>query len=313
MDYQLPEIPYVKLQFHLTASDNAMLPACKGSMLRGVLGHALKLTVCSMGSGQMCECCVLKRQCVYTHFFETYIEKEPPPLFKGLKATPRPFIISSDLRQTRYEKGDSFRFEMTVIGNAVEKIPFVVIAFERAAALGFTKRKHPFTVNRVDVLNGSWQPFFENREFQETLVVQKTGTDRAAPSHLTLRFLSPTKLIINGKPVSEFTFRQLVFKMLRRTLEMAHFHVHDADSDYHFKHYLDEANAVQLTPGKIYWKDWQRKSNRQDRRISMGGFMGDVTLEGDLEPFYPILKAAEVLHVGKGTVFGNGKVKIDVP
>ena len=43
--------------------------------------------------------------------------------------------------------------------------------------------------------------------------------------------------------------------------------------------------------------------------MKMGGFVGEITFEGDIEPFMPILKAGEVLHVGKGTGFGLGKYK----
>ncbi len=42
----------------------------------------------------------------------------------------------------------------------------------------------------------------------------------------------------------------------------------------------------------------------------MGGFVGDITFEGDIEPFMPIIKAGEVIHVGKGTGFGLGKYAI---
>ena len=39
----------------------------------------------------------------------------------------------------------------------------------------------------------------------------------------------------------------------------------------------------------------------------MGGFVGDVTFEGDVQPFVQIIKAGEILHVGKGTAFGLGR------
>jgi len=41
--------------------------------------------------------------------------------------------------------------------------------------------------------------------------------------------------------------------------------------------------------------------------MSMGGFIGSLELAGDLSPFSPLLRMAEVLHVGKGATFGLGK------
>lgn len=42
----------------------------------------------------------------------------------------------------------------------------------------------------------------------------------------------------------------------------------------------------------------------------LGGFTGEITFEGCLGPFMPIIRAGEALHVGKGTSFGLGKYEI---
>ena len=38
----------------------------------------------------------------------------------------------------------------------------------------------------------------------------------------------------------------------------------------------------------------------------MGGLVGRVTYEGDLHDYLTLLAMGELVHVGKGTVFGNG-------
>jgi hypothetical protein len=45
--------------------------------------------------------------------------------------------------------------------------------------------------------------------------------------------------------------------------------------------------------------------------MKLGGLVGRLTLEGDLAPFAPLLRAAEILHAGKGAVFGLGKVEVE--
>jgi hypothetical protein len=35
-----------------------------------------------------------------------------------------------------------------------------------------------------------------------------------------------------------------------------------------------------------------------------------VTFEGDVQPFVQIIKAGEILHVGKGTAFGLGRYEV---
>ena len=43
----------------------------------------------------------------------------------------------------------------------------------------------------------------------------------------------------------------------------------------------------------------------------MGGVVGEMTLEGDLRPFSALLRTAEIVHVGKGTTFGLGKIEVE--
>jgi hypothetical protein len=43
--------------------------------------------------------------------------------------------------------------------------------------------------------------------------------------------------------------------------------------------------------------------------MKMGGFVGEMVLEGELAPFEELLRICEVVHVGKGCVFGNGKIE----
>ena len=45
--------------------------------------------------------------------------------------------------------------------------------------------------------------------------------------------------------------------------------------------------------------------------MKMGGFMGEIAFEGDIEPFMSLIKAGEIIHVGKGTGFGLGKYIIE--
>jgi hypothetical protein len=106
------------------------------------------------------------------------------------------------------------------------------------------------------------------------------------------------------------TFRGLAFNMLRRVPELAHFHVPSAEIDWSFRDYLARANDVHIVNMDLRWHDWERWSQRQQATMKLGGLVGHLHLEGDLAPFAPLLRAAEVVHVGKGATFGLGKVEI---
>ena len=63
--------------------------------------------------------------------------------------------------------------------------------------------------------------------------------------------------------------------------------------------------------GDHSWIDWERYSNRQETKMKLGGFIGSITFEGDLEPFLPFLLLGEYIHVGKGTSFGLWEYEIE--
>ncbi|RLB08587.1 MAG: CRISPR-associated protein Cas6, partial [Deltaproteobacteria bacterium] len=54
-----------------------------------------------------------------------------------------------------------------------------------------------------------------------------------------------------------------------------------------------------------------RYSNRQESKMFMGGIIGSITYEGELDEFYPLLKFCQEVHIGKATSFGLGKIKMD--
>ena len=44
--------------------------------------------------------------------------------------------------------------------------------------------------------------------------------------------------------------------------------------------------------------------------MKMGGFLGEITFEGELAEFMPFIELGELLHMGKGTIYGLGMYEI---
>jgi hypothetical protein len=81
--------------------------------------------------------------------------------------------------------------------------------------------------------------------------------------------------------------------------------------DWDFQPLLQRSDGVQVTGADLRWLDWERWSQRQNAAMKLGGLVGSLTLGGDVSPFAPLLRAAEILHAGKGAVFGLGKVELE--
>jgi len=59
------------------------------------------------------------------------------------------------------------------------------------------------------------------------------------------------------------------------------------------------------------YQEITRKSNKQQRHMNMGGLMGEMILSNIDAEVYRLLRLGEVLGVGKATVFGLGKIKLE--
>lgn len=313
----IPAIPYLRLRATLVAEAPARLPPFKGSMLRGAFGHALRRTVCVMGPEQPCVSCNLRAVCVYTRLFETFIEDEPPPFLRGLSTAPRPYVFEPGEERQEFSPEDPLGFDLLLLGQAVELQGYAALAIERMARAGLGVRRVPFRLEslRYEAAGGELLEGWDSRGRQwmaqapAVLPALEGATAEQDSESVTLRFLTPTRIQVRKRPVEQPGFRLLAFHMLRRALEVAHFHLPGVEIDWDFEPPLERANDVEVSH-RLTWRDWDRYSNRQGRKMTLGGFVGEMTLRGELEPFGPLLRAAEILHVGKGATFGLGKVQV---
>ena len=312
--YALPRIPYLRLRCTLRARERAVLPPYKGSLLRGAFGHALRAAVCALGPRRDCADCRLRRACPYTRLFETLIEGEPPPFLRGIPTAPRPYVFEPATEACNLAPGDPVDFDLLLLGQAASLDAYALLALERMVAGGLGRDRFAFSLDRVRVPEprGGWRDLVAGGRTVagSASVASLPPAGGLGRSRIVLRFTTPTRLKSDDRILSAVGFRPLVFAMIRRTLEIAHFHLPGAEVDWSFRPLLDRTAAVRIVDSRLRWRDWQRYSNRQRRRMHLGGFVGELEIEGDLEPLAPLLHTAEILHVGKNTTFGLGRMEI---
>lgn len=317
--YLLPPLPHLRLRFTLEAQAAARLPGYEGSMLRGGFGHALRRLACVMGPRQACAGCSLCGACAYSRVFETFVFGPPPPFLGGLRTSPRPFVIEPHGRwrcgpSRELPAGGHLGFDLLLFGRAAELLPFAVLAVERMAERGLGARRYPFRLRRVEAEGEAGRfgelPWSPGEPWRAVAPPRLPSPTPLPPDRLLLRFATPTRLLSQGELQRRVRFRPLAFRILRRHLELAHFYGDPAAVDWTFAPLLRRASEVEVVESALTWQDWERYSNRQQAKVQMGGFVGHLVLTGDLAPFTELLRSAEVLHVGKGTTLGLGKVEI---
>ena len=307
-------------QFTINPIEPLILPPYKGSTLRGGFGYAFKRVVCAIRDKE-CPDCLLKEKCIYSYVFET-----PPPsdtkIMRKYKSAPHPFIIEPPAEKRRgYKPGDEINFGLTLIGRAIDYLPYFIYTFDELGKIGIGKGKAGYTLKEVrsdgkaiyDSGSKTLKPIPTAKIDLEIPTLVKGGKGGFSDSNNTalhLNFLTPTRILFDGHLTIDLEFHILIRNLLRRLSLLYYFHCNGDPSDWDFKGIIEQSKEIKVKEKNLRWYDWERYSGRQETRIKMGGFIGDITFEGNIEPFMALIRAGEVLHLGKGTGFGLGKYEV---
>lgn len=306
LPYRLPEIPYLRLRAELSACVHARLPPFKGSTLRGAFGHGL-MAVAGEGGSQ-------GSPSVYEQLFEGMVEGPLPPFSKGRLDPPRPYLLEPRCTAERFLPGDLLEFDLLLFGRAMAHQGVVVEALREMARVGLGERRYRFCLERVHVLTPLWNrevPYrADDRQRTGLGAASKVAPLEPLPDRVTLRFTSPTRLVRHKRTLYQPSLRNLVQHMVLRQLNLAHFHVGGAEVDWTFNPLLVHADKIRVEERKLRPVSQSRYSNRQGRGHSLHGFVGEMTVAGDLAPFTRLFRNAEIVHVGKSAVQGFGQLEV---
>jgi len=321
---ELRKISFASFVFHLRATTELLLPPYKGSTLRGAFGTVFKETVCVV-EHRDCDRCILKLKCAYPYIFDTPVP-EGSVRMRRYERAPHPFVIDPPLEtQPLYKPNESLDFGLTLIGKAIDYLPYFIYAFERMGkdrGIGKGRRfgSGRFAVERVDWIdgNGTGRPVYDgarkvlSNSFRPLTVndLWANPDTLSANSHtLSVRYLTPTRITFDHQLHTYPEFHVVIRNLLRRLSNLAYFHCGE-ELNLDFKGIIEAAKQVETKDGAVQWRDWERYSARQDVKMKMGGFVGKAEYRGGLTEFMPLLKLGERLRVGKATGFGLGRYEL---
>lgn len=320
LSYPIDHFRVAQFRFSINALDPLSLPEYKGAVFRGGFGYAFRKVVCAL-RGKSCSDCILRDKCVYAYVFET----PPPPetrIMRKYPAAPHPFILLPPLENDRiYEPGETLELYLTLIGKAIEYLPYFIYAFEELGKMGLGKGRGKFAINKVSwiareakgsrkvraIYSGdkkSLSTEFEVNRFETPPL--PSNEDRF---DLQVLFLTPTRLKYQGELTSQLAFHILFRNLIRRISLLSYFHC-GKELELDFRHLIQLAEAVRTQDSNLRWHDWERYSTRQGDRMKLGGFVGKTSFSEVRADFWPFLALGELIHVGKASSFGLGKYEI---
>ena len=297
----------------LTALSTILMPPYAGSTYRGGFGHAFRKMVCTQGDID-CRDCTLKAVCPYPYIFET-TPFEGAQQLRSYGDVPRPFIIDPLSTRGIYRRGESFEFRLTLIGRAIDYLPYFLVSFRELGEIGIGKGRGRFKLTHV--LTDSGKPIYDGdtqivHNLKNTLSFDKIQGETASlpTDQLTLRLLTPTRITHKGQITDQLPFHLFWRRLIGRISALAYFHCGES-LNLDFKGLIAQAETVQTVQSRLRWHDWTRYSSRQNRKMQLGGLVGSVTYMGDLAMFLPFVALGKFLHVGKNSTFGLGKYRIE--
>jgi hypothetical protein len=292
------------------------LPPYKGAVFRGGFGSVFRRVACALRE-QECLHCLLKENCPYAYIFETSPPADTQAL-RNYESIPRPFVLEPPVEiKTDYSPGERLDFNLVLIGRAIDYLPYFVVVFREMGQAGLGRGRRPFILEEVTALGLEQTDLLYTRATNtvRSIDLSYSGATLIAQTslqgnQLRVEFETPIRLVDGGRQAEVPEFHIFFRQALRRISALAYFHHgHSLDADY--AGLAERSRRVTLVENKTRRHGYERFSRRQNQRINMGGLVGTAVYEGNLAEFLPWLALGEHVHVGKNTVFGLGKYRID--
>jgi hypothetical protein len=248
--------------------------------------------------------------CGYFQVFESQDESKKQD---GFFFKPHPYIISPSSKN-EYKKGEVLEFSITIFGEYIRYMPYFIYSFELMGKLGFGEKRHKFQLREVKDFYSS-QSVYQGEKLYSSNITEKSVQDYANfinkknyHNHLmqfNLDFQTPARFVEDKKIVHELTPSILLDSIIRRYKIMHQFYGSFVESDL-------ELGNLQLEQSKQQrYKSWKRYSNRQGKTLEQGGVTGSYSISLTEPKLALFLYCMEILHIGKSTTFGLGKVRLE--
>jgi len=307
----LEKLYFTKVEFILKARGEIVLPEFKENLFRGAIGKVFKRLFCVIKTIPDCSECLLKDKCVYSRIFES-VNNNSNIILKKVEKFPHPFVLYfPDRMKYMYKDGEKLGLEIVLIGDSIEYLPFFILVFIEMGKNGIGRDKIKFELKDVLSNGVSIYDSNEKRVFKEKINIHK-GIDfveKINSDTLSIEIKTPMKIQYAGKIQYKPDFHMIISNLLRRIQVLTALYCNGPDY-VDFKDLLEKSKEIKIVYNLLKWEMQSRYSYRQRQVIGYDGIKGDIELSGDISTFYPFLKIAEFLHIGKGTTFGLGKIKI---
>jgi len=311
--------------FRCRVGGTILLNEHKGAALRGAFNEAVR-AYCQYPHLTSCHPCALVSICPVSHLTSPVDED-------GRRGSdvPRPYTVQPPIEApTVFQHGDLFEFGITLYGRALRQLCIVLAGLRTRGPipLGRKTLQGNGLLGRGALLLEevvAWEPmagsFALVMRSQDQLAhmpdlgvthqaVLRSAQAMGEVDRITLHFLTPTRIVDQGRLLHAPVFRPIFQRLLERISSLWE-HYAGASPPFDFPQLMGLAERVRTAEDSTHWVDLDSYSSRRGVRTPIGGFMGTAIFEGPLTPLLPWLIWGEYTHVGKNAVKGDGWYRIE--
>lgn len=255
---------------------------------------------------------------------EAFMDLFDPPLSEdpvAVKRFQRPgpaFVLQPDPDQCRYlESGDQFTLQVHFFGKGMDRLAHFAQTLQVLGQNGLHHGEGRFELVEIQAedASGATQKLWHLGQSLDAIVPALIplawwfDRDFAQNESLTFEFVTPARLLSQGKPLFRPRFSHLFPFILRRVSSMIHaqFGVEVIDDA---RRYQEIAAEIEEVDNRLFWQDW-RFLEGSGKRQDLGGVKGSMTLAGEsLRDISWLLCAGALMNLGKNASFGAGHYRI---
>lgn len=264
------------LKIDVKTDEKLDLPFFTGSMIRGVIGYALKEVTC-INPSYRCVGCHGASECLYYQFYEEH------NLFHSYR-------LGITLKPQKLD------FSFYLFEDAIASLSTVLTTLKLAM------ENEGVGTNRIKVkvksMLVSEMVVYENSRFLplEKIQPNRVQLDTYCPN-IVLEFITPLRIKENNK----LAYRSVALHTLIGNIQNRYRQLRGEKPQG--LGYKVEGEIVDST---LKYVKINRYSNRKETKMSIGGLKGKLIISGLDRKSYDFLKIGEIIGSGKQTVFGLG-------
>jgi hypothetical protein len=337
-----------------------------GSAIRGAFFQALLKRFCANRDAPTCAACSFIEACPVASLVAPLRNEQVQGYGYGQDA-PRPYVIlppacqreQGEIRESALEapihnregrRGvtfhaeEPFTFGLHLIGASAKLFPYVLGALKEMEVMGIGRplaelkgargRYRIQEVYAYHPLSGERQLLWQQGSTlpqKPLLCITDEDISRRAQqicsNHLTLQFVSPTRLVKNKQLLRRPDFLTFTQRLAERfeqllclyeqqnytstPLQIAESGERNIGGREWYVHISQQAQEIQLIRDETRWVDVTSYSARQRQSIGIGGFIGQATFQGNITSLRKLLAWGEVIGVGKSVTKGDGRYQIE--